>query len=83
MRCATTSRSLLVGSSTDPAKGTQATPRLRTSSAFKAALTATAEKNKMPGVRATEREMQADEIQRLKKENKAGKNGAYESLDKP
>jgi len=27
-----------------------------------------AEKNKMPGVRATEREMRADEIERLKKE---------------
>jgi len=34
-----------------------------------AALTATAEKNKMPGVRQTEREMRSDEAQRLKKAN--------------
>ena len=31
-----------------------------------AALTATAEKNKMPGVRATEKEMRSEEVQRLK-----------------
>ena len=47
-----------------------------------AALTAEAEKNKMPGVRATEREMQADETQRLKKENKANKDASYRSLEK-
>ncbi len=37
-----------------------------------AALTATAEKNKMPGVRQTERELHADEIRQLKKADKAG-----------
>jgi general secretion pathway protein D len=42
-----------------------------------AALAATAEKNKMPGVKATEREIQADETQRLKQENKASKVIAY------
>ncbi len=34
-----------------------------------AALTATAEKNKMPGVRGTEKEMRTEETQRLKKAN--------------
>jgi general secretion pathway protein D len=38
-----------------------------------AALTAAAEKNKMPGVRETERELRADEIQRLKAADKADK----------
>jgi general secretion pathway protein D len=42
-----------------------------------AALTADAEKRKMPGVRATEREMQADETQRLKKENQLNKASSY------
>ncbi|HOX55336.1 MAG TPA: secretin N-terminal domain-containing protein [Candidatus Paceibacterota bacterium] len=36
-----------------------------------AALAATAEKNKMPGVRATEKELRADEMHRLKKADKA------------
>jgi len=31
-----------------------------------AALTAAAEKNKMPGVRATEKELRSDEVQKLK-----------------
>ena len=48
-----------------------------------AALTAEAEKNKMPGVRATEREMREDEIQRLKKENKADQSTAAQPLAKP
>ena len=48
-----------------------------------AALTAVAQKNKMPGVRATEREMQADETQRLKQENHSDKVTPYQPLDKP
>ena len=48
-----------------------------------AALTATAEKNKMPGVRATEREMRADETERLKKEKQADKATSYQPLSKP
>ena len=31
-----------------------------------AALTATAEKNKLPGIRATEKELRGEEVQRLK-----------------
>jgi type II secretory pathway component GspD/PulD (secretin) len=38
-----------------------------------AALTATAEKNKMPGVRASEREIRAEETQRIKQADKADK----------
>ena len=38
-----------------------------------AALAATAEKNKMPGVRATEREIHAEEMQRLKETDNEGK----------
>ena len=34
-----------------------------------AALTATAEKNKMPGVRSTEKELRDEEVQRLKRAN--------------
>jgi general secretion pathway protein D len=41
-----------------------------------AALTATAEKNKMPGVRSTEREIRAEETQRLKQADKADKANA-------
>ena len=38
-----------------------------------AALTATAEKNKMPGVRATEKEIQAEEVLRQKAADKEGR----------
>jgi general secretion pathway protein D len=48
-----------------------------------AALTATAEKNKMPGVKATEREIQADETQRLKQEKQSDKASSYPSMTKP
>ncbi len=48
-----------------------------------AALTATAEKNKMPGVRATEAEIRAEEMHRLKQAEKAEKKGAYETPVKP
>jgi|GEM_PF-138621 len=44
-----------------------------------AALAATAEKNKMPGVRETEKELRADEIRRLKAADKAEKDQAAES----
>ncbi len=48
-----------------------------------AALTATAEKNKMPGVRATEAEIRAEEMHRLKQAEKAEKHGAYEPSRNP
>ena len=48
-----------------------------------AALAATAEKNKMPGVRATEKELRDDETQRLKKADKAEKANSYQPLEKP
>ena len=38
-----------------------------------AALTATAEKNKMPGIRATERELRGEQTQRIKKADEADK----------
>jgi general secretion pathway protein D len=49
-----------------------------------AALTATAHKNKMPGVRATEKEIQDEEKQRLKQANQGDKgNTYYQPVDKP
>ena len=48
-----------------------------------AALTAAAEKNKMPGVRQAERELRADEMQRLKAADKADKAMAPEMDFKP
>ncbi len=42
-----------------------------------AALAATAEKNKMPGVRETEKELRADEIRRLKAADKSEKPSSY------
>ena len=42
-----------------------------------AALTAVAEKNKMPGVRAAEKELRADEMQRLKQADQAEKVSPY------
>jgi hypothetical protein len=48
-----------------------------------AALTATAQKNKMPGVRATEKEMRDDEKQRLKQMDKADKVNLYQPVEKP
>ena len=48
-----------------------------------AALTAAAEKNKMPGVRETEKELRADEMRRLKAADKAGKNDPAQLGVKP
>jgi general secretion pathway protein D len=48
-----------------------------------AALAATAEKNKMPGVRATEKEMRDDEKRRLKAADKADKVNPYQPVAKP
>jgi general secretion pathway protein D len=48
-----------------------------------AALAATAEKNKMPGVREFERESQADETRRLKQADKKDKMNSYQPLEKP
>ena len=48
-----------------------------------AALTAAAEKNKMPGVRATEKEMRDDETQRLKQADTGGQMTPYQPLEKP
>jgi general secretion pathway protein D len=48
-----------------------------------AALAATAEKNKMPGVREVEKEVQADERKRLKKADKMDKGDTYKPLEKP
>jgi len=48
-----------------------------------AALAATAEKNKMPGVRDTERESQAEETHRLKEANKAEKANSNQPVEKP
>jgi general secretion pathway protein D len=48
-----------------------------------AALAATAEKNKMPGVRGFEREQQADETRRLKQADKADKMNSYQPVEKP
>jgi type II secretory pathway component GspD/PulD (secretin) len=45
-----------------------------------AALAATAEKNKMPGVRATEKEVRDDEQKRLKQMDKAK---LYQPVEKP
>jgi hypothetical protein len=45
-----------------------------------AALAATAEKNKMPGVRATEKEVREDEQRRLKQMDKAN---LYQPMEKP
>ena len=45
-----------------------------------AALTARAEKNKMPGVRATEKEVREDEQRRLKQMDKAK---LYQPVEKP
>ncbi len=47
-----------------------------------AALTATAEKNKMPGVRATEKDLRAEEAERLKKVNEEDEHRAP-SLNSP
>jgi general secretion pathway protein D len=48
-----------------------------------AALTATAEKNKMPGVRATEKEIRAEEMQRLKAADKADKDTPAQPMQNP
>jgi general secretion pathway protein D len=48
-----------------------------------AALAATAEKNKMPGVRATEREIQAEEMQRLKQADSQGKANLPQKMPNP
>jgi general secretion pathway protein D len=48
-----------------------------------AALTATAEKNKMPGVRGTEKELRDDEMQRLKQADKVEKANSYQPVAKP
>ena len=48
-----------------------------------AALAATAEKNKMPGVRGTEREIRAEETRRLKQADSAEKGNPYQPSDKP
>jgi general secretion pathway protein D len=48
-----------------------------------AALAATAEKNKMPGVREVEKEVQADERKRLKQADKMDKGNTYQPLEKP
>jgi general secretion pathway protein D len=48
-----------------------------------AALTAVAEKNKMPGVRATEREIRAEETRRLKQADSADKVNPYQPAGKP
>ena len=48
-----------------------------------AALAATAEKNKMPGVRTTEKEIREEERQRLKQADKAEKANSYQPLEKP
>jgi general secretion pathway protein D len=48
-----------------------------------AALTATAEKNKMPGVRATERDLRAEEAQRLKKANQEDQRSQPQPLNPP
>jgi general secretion pathway protein D len=49
-----------------------------------AALAATAEKNRMPGVRGMEKEVQAEERQRLKQPDSPEKSGPYyQPLDKP
>ena len=48
-----------------------------------AALTAEAEKNKMPGVRETEKELRADEMQRLKAADQADKANAPDRGLKP
>jgi len=48
-----------------------------------AALAATAEKNRMPGVRAAEKELRDDYTQRLKEANKAEKVNSYQPVEKP
>ena len=48
-----------------------------------AALTATAEKNKMPGVRETEKELREEESQRLRQADKAEKMNSYQPVEKP
>jgi general secretion pathway protein D len=48
-----------------------------------AALTATAQKNKMPGVRGTEKELRDDEKHRLKQADRADKVNPYPSAEKP
>jgi general secretion pathway protein D len=48
-----------------------------------AALAATAEKNKMPGVRGTEKELRDDEKQRLKAADKADKVNLYQPSENP
>jgi type II secretory pathway component GspD/PulD (secretin) len=48
-----------------------------------AALAATAEKNKMPGVRDTEREIRAEETRRLKQADSAEKGNPYQPVAKP
>jgi len=48
-----------------------------------AALTATAEKNKMSGVRQTERELRAEETQRLKQANEADERSQHPSAPPP
>ena len=48
-----------------------------------AALAATAEKNRMPGVRAAERELRDDYTQRLKKANEADAANASKSMQNP
>jgi type II secretory pathway component GspD/PulD (secretin) len=48
-----------------------------------AALAATAEKNKMPGVRDTEREIRAEETRRLKQADSAEKGNSNQPVAKP
>ena len=48
-----------------------------------AALTATAQKNKMPGVRGTEKELRDDEKQRLKQADRADKIIPFQPVEKP
>ena len=48
-----------------------------------AALAATAEKNKMPGVRGMEKEIRAEEMQRLKQLDKGEKPSSYQAAPKP
>jgi general secretion pathway protein D len=48
-----------------------------------AALTATAQKNKMPGVRGTEKELRDDEKHRLKQADRADKVNPYPPAEKP
>jgi general secretion pathway protein D len=48
-----------------------------------AALTATAEKNKMPGVRGMEREVRAEDTQRLKHADQQEKVNSYPPVEKP